>query len=49
MNKYIKIIKSGSNSTCPVCGAVNNHITGKVCSHCVKVTVKGIVYYANKK
>ena len=46
-NKFIKIKVQNFKSICPVCGQMNDHLTGNVCKHVKKVTVKHIVFYLN--
>lgn len=49
MQKYIRINALNNKSACPICGRANNHLTGDCCQHCVKLTIKGIVFYKNEK
>jgi len=44
--KYTRIKINDGKSTCPICGHTNDHMIGDICSHCVKITVKGVVFYA---
>jgi len=43
--RYIKTLIIDGQSICPYCGEINNHLKGDVCEHCLKVTIKGIVFY----
>lgn len=42
---YRQAIRPDGTTTCPVCGQVNMHVTGKNCGHVAKVTAKHIVFY----
>jgi len=45
--KYIRVqLKPGERtSTCPRCGQENDHRTGNVCDHVVKLTASRVVFY----
>ena len=47
MTKYWRTQIVNGKSICPWCNPKreNNHITGDVCEHVDKVTVKGVVFY----
>ncbi len=45
--KYWRVKVQDHKTTCPWCNPVrvNDHITGNVCKHVAKVTIKGIAFY----
>lgn len=44
--KYYRVnLDSNRQTTCPVCGKINRHVTGQDCGHVAKVTAKGVVWY----
>ena len=45
--KYWRVEIKDHKTTCPWCNPVrvNNHMTGAVCEHVAKVTVKGVAFY----